>query len=212
MIVTLDGQRLETPFEPGCTLGTVVDQVRDEHLGDRLVVGVALNGQTMVHDDLEINLDRALKGDDQVDLESADRNAVAVDALRAISEQLGSAARLQPLVADQLVGPGAGEAIRQVGDVVEVWNTCTQAIAQCSGLLGRDLTQVVYQDRPMRERLDDLLTKLQELRTALEARDYVLLADLLHYEMPETCQAWQGLLAELAADIQRSAQAAGSGH
>lgn len=205
MIVTLDGQRLQTQFNEGCTLGAVVDQVRDEHLGDRLVVGVALNGQSMVHNDLEVSLDRALGTNDQVDLESADRHVVAADALRAIGEQLAEAARLQPAIADRLSGSEASSAIRQVGELVGIWNTCTQAVAQCSGLLGRDLTHVTYQDRPMRAWLDDLVAKLHQLREALEARDLVLLADLLNFELPELCHTWRGLLTELAADIQRSA-------
>ena len=83
---------------------------------------------------------------------------------------------------------------------MQEWHTCQQAIAECSGLLGRDLTAVECAGRPVREHLDGLADKLRELRDAFEARDMVLVADLIQFEMPDICQAWQGILNELAQD------------
>ena len=53
----------------------------------------------------------------------------------------------------------------------------------------------------MREHLHDLAAKLREVRDALEARDIVLLADMLRYEIPDTCQTWQGILKDMAANV-----------
>ncbi len=53
MIVTLDGRRLQRGFAAGCTLASLIEQVRDTELAGRLVVTVTLNGQRLVEDDLE---------------------------------------------------------------------------------------------------------------------------------------------------------------
>jgi len=74
-------------------------------------------------------------------------------------------------------------------------------VAQCSGLLERDLTVAECAGRPLREHLAELADRLRELRGACEARDVVWLGDLLTYEMPELCQRWQALLGELAGQL-----------
>jgi hypothetical protein len=49
--------------------------------------------------------------------------------------------------------------------------------------------------------LANLVEKLSELRGALEARDIVLLADLVRYELPALAQAWSAMLSNLAEQI-----------
>ena len=48
MIVTLDGRRMEADFTSADTLQALIDRVRAEHLPDRLVVSVTVNGQLLL--------------------------------------------------------------------------------------------------------------------------------------------------------------------
>ena len=201
MIVTLDGQRMEADFASADTLQALIDRVRAEHLPDRLVVSVAVNGQVLLPEDLDARLSRPPAPQDQVDLESGDPRAIVADALRQAAEQLAAAGQAQQEVADQLNAGQVTEALERVGELVGVWQAGQQVVVRCCGLLGEDLTAVEYGGRPIREHFSELAEKLRELRDAFEARDMVLLADLLHYEMPPLCQAWYGLFTHLADTI-----------
>ncbi len=208
MIVTLDGQRMEADFASADTLQALIDRVRAEHLPDRLVVSVAVNGQLLLPEDLDARLSQPPAPQDQVDLESGDPRAISADALRQAAEQLAAAGQAQQEVADQLNAGQVAEALERVGELVGVWQAGQQVVVRCCALLGEDLTAVEYGDRPIREHFSELAEKLRELRDAFEARDMVLLADLLHYEMPPLCDTWHGLLTHLADAV--AAQAAGS--
>jgi len=210
MIVALDGERLAGPFAADATLQALVDQVREQHLGDRLVVSVAIDGQVLTDQDLVERLPRAVGSVGQVDLTSADRRQLASDTLREVADRLGAAAGEQVAAADKLQAGRAAEAISSFSGFLEIWRTCQRAIVDCSGVLGEDLTALPCKGQRIREHLDGLVDKLRELREAFESRDAVLLADLFRYEVPATCRLWQGILHELAESVAGRVPSAGS--
>ncbi|MFQ5807850.1 MAG: hypothetical protein ACE5I3_15500 [Phycisphaerae bacterium] len=201
MIVTLDGERVTGPFPAGGTLQALIDQVRAAHLGDRLVVSVAVEGQPLLDRELSQRLEGPLDGVEQVDLTSADRWQLAADSLREVAERLSEAGNQQAAVAEQLHAGNVSEAVKLFGGFLETWQVCQRTILECSRLLDQDLTAVECSGRPVREHLDGLADKLRELRDTFEARDMVLLADQVQYEMPDICQVWQGILNELATNL-----------
>jgi hypothetical protein len=211
MIVTLDGERLGGSFPAGGTLQALIDQVRGAHLGDRLVVSVAVDGRPLANQELGERLESPLERVEQIDLASADRWQLVADSLREVAEHLGEAGSEQAAIADQLQAGNVCEAITRFGEFLRVWQTCQQTILDCSNLLGQDLTALECAGRSVREHLDGLVDKLRELRDTFEARDMVLLADLVQYEMPDTCRVWQGVLNELADGVAASASGAHGG-
>src|SRR5690349_13590146 len=92
MIVTLDGRRIDQPFPPSITLQALVDQVRREHLGSRIVVEVALDGRPLVEPVLSQSLTEPLGPLQQIDLVSAEARQLVAAALRETAEQLDLAA------------------------------------------------------------------------------------------------------------------------
>jgi hypothetical protein len=202
MIVTMDGQRVDGELAPGMALRDVIDRARTELIPGRLVVSVAVNGVRLAEDELEIHLAQAVTEGDQIDLESGDPQTLAAEALRGVADEIAAAGRRAPQIADQLDRGESAEGVRQISELVQAWQMCNTAIVQCSGLVGCDLTQGQLDGQSMREGLTELVAKLRELRDALEARDLVLLADLLHYEVPAVCETWHGVLIALAAQVQ----------
>ena len=202
MIVTLDGRRIDHDLTPGCSLQGLIDNVREELPAGHLVVSVTVNGREFGENDLIDELSRPLDTEDQVDLESGDRLALSADALRGVAEQLAETGRLQPEIADQLNAGQVAQAVGRIGEFVQTWQACQNAVVQCSGLVGRDLTQEQFAGRSIEDYLGELVERLRDIRDALDARDMVLLADLIHYEVPDLCQTWHDLLLSLAEGLQ----------
>ena len=209
MIVNLDGRELDVTPAEGTTLQVLIDDVRDKHLSGRLVVSVTVNGQTLADADLDRLLAAPLEVDARIELESGDRRELGAAALREVAERVAEAGQEQVRIAEQLNAGQVTEGVKEVGECLNVWNLCRQTVLQCCGLLGEDLTTHQYEGRELSAYLDELVEKLRELRDAFESRDMVLLADVLHYEMPPLCESWNALLIHLADHVAEPADVAG---
>jgi hypothetical protein len=205
MIVTLDGERVNRTFAPDSTLQGVLDQVRPDLRAGRLFVAVAIDGRECTQAQLEELLPKPVDVNSQVDLESGDRAALAVTALRCVADELGEAGQRQQQVAGLLHAGQVAEAIRRVGEVVQTWQAARDVVVQCGGLIERDLTAEQFQGQSVDQWLLQLIEQLRELRDALDARDMVILADLVQYEMPELCGTWHDLLNSVADGIAEAA-------
>jgi hypothetical protein len=134
----------------------------------------------------------------QVDLESADPATLASAVLRGLATAFADAGERLAAIVARLNPAEAATAIGDLGAFVGLWQNCYQALPQCAALLGEDLLAWQYENKPVRARLTELIEKLTEVRTALEARDLVMLADLARYELPGLAQTWQAILNSLA--------------
>lgn len=197
MIVTLDATPLADTFNADDTLQALIDDVRESQLGDRIVVGVTVDDRALVDNELNARLAAPLCDVNSVELISADRRELARDALYEAAEQLAAAGAEHSTIADHLQAGRQVEAVNGFAQFLTAWQVCQRVLLECSSLLGRDLTQADCGGAPMHKHLDGLADKLREMRDAFEARDTVLLADMVRYEMPEICQAWRTHLQKL---------------
>jgi len=208
MIVTLDGSRVEKSFDSGLTLRNLLDEMTSTLPTGHLVVSVAVDGQTQGEQELQSALLNPLDAAVQVDLESADRTSVCAAALQDAAAAMDDVGRRETEIADLLNTGQVAEAVRQIGELVQTWQACRDVVVQCSGLLGQDLTQVEFDGRRVDAFFDELVGQLRQVRDALDARDMVLLADLMHYEMPDVCGTWGAMLRSLADGVRDGSLAA----
>lgn len=201
MTVSLDGRPVPRQPDDGQTLQGVIDAARADLGRERLIVTVMRNGRALVNDDLSTALDSTVAPSERIELSSADRYELAAAALEEIAHQLGEVGREQEAIARQLTSGQTAPAIERFSGFVTVWQTCQQTVLSCGSVLEADLTAQPHEGRPIREHLTDLAARLRELRDAFEARDMVLLADLLQYELPQLCGFWRDLLNRLAARV-----------
>jgi hypothetical protein len=197
MKVTLDAAPLTDTFDTSDTLQALIDEVRDSQLGDRIVVGVTIDNQNLVDNELNRRLAEPLGDAESVELISADRQELARDALYEAAEQLAAAGEEHLTIADHLQAGRHTEAVNGFAQFLTAWQVCQRVLLECSNLLSMNLTQVQCAGAPMNQHLDELAGKLREMRDAFEARDSVLLADMVQYEMPEICQHWREILRKL---------------
>lgn len=198
MILTLDGERIAKSPEAGCTLGQLVDAIRAQAGAERLIVRVALNGEPLNETNADALFTRELAIGDQVDVETGGAEAIVGDALRELAGALADVGAAAPDVATRLNSGDIAGGMRDVCDLVTVWQNGRNAIAQAGGLLQRDLAGIIVDARSVGEHLNELVRQLTEIRDAMVAKDMVLLADLLHYEMPTMCETWSRVLGGVA--------------
>ncbi len=201
MIVTLDHQRLTDAFSAEETLQMLIDRVREMHLKDRMIVSVAVDGHVLGDAELNTGLQQPVAGA-QVDLETSPPALVAAGALRGLAAEFGDAESRLGEIADRLNTADVAAAIRDVGAFVSLWQTCYRALPQCSALCRQELLATDYEGQPLKDRLNELVEKLTDVRAALEARDTVMLADLVRYELGPLAQTWHGILDHLADQVE----------
>ncbi len=200
MIVTVDGRRIEAKRSGGDTLQEVLDDVRAAHLGERLIIAVSVNGETLDEDDLHADLEQPLSGDVQIDLESSDATSLVLATLRGLAHEFESVGARLADTATRLAS-GEAAAIAEVGALVRLWQTAYRALAQCGALLHRDLAELDHAGQPVGAELETMVQQLAQIRDALAAGDLVLQADLVRHELPSLVAGWRALLTHLADQI-----------
>jgi len=205
MIVTLDGQRIDHLPQAGASLESLIEHLRGTCLGERIVITVSWNGRDLTGSDLTDRLGVAPSGDDQIDLESAQPTEVCALALREVGDQLRVATDALPEIAAGFHAGGAESALGGLSSMLGVWANCQRTLGDASRLLGRDLGEEEFQGERLTTHLEAVANVLRSVREAVQNRDYVLLADLIEYEMPGVCTLWQGAVLALADRVEQPA-------
>ncbi|MBL8880938.1 MAG: hypothetical protein JNG88_17630 [Phycisphaerales bacterium] len=203
MIVTMDGNRVTGSMPENGTLEALIERTGATLGPHRMLVAVRLNGKLLDEAGLDSTLKNTLSDSDQVDLESGSRQEVAVGALRGVADNLRDAGDTVGDVSQQLNNGQIDDAMKQIAAFIGLWQTTRTAIVQCCTVLSRDLTREHVDGQPISDRFGELATRLTELRDAMQTRDFVLVSDLLFYEMPTLCGEWSDMLRQLADVIER---------
>ncbi len=197
MIVTLDGQRLADGFQDQATLGEIAECVRTTHLHGRVLAGIWLNGERLLAESLESGLAAVPPPDCQIDLESGSAEAIVAEAFGSLVAQLDQGGEETSGLLGLLQKGHLAGAASQFGAFVSLWQDLVRTVAEGGQLLGRDLLSERYEDRTIGEHLQTLSGRLREIRDAFRARDTVLLADLMEFEMPAQYSAWREIARRL---------------
>lgn len=205
MIITLDGDRVSNPAADCTTLESVIERTSSVLGPQRMLVAVRLNGRLLDEAGLDESLQRTLGATDQVDLESGTRSEVVAGALRSLADTFRDASDTVGEVSQKLNTGEIESAMHEVAAFIQLWQNCRTALVQGSTVLARDLTGEPLDGRPLSDRFGELSARLAELRDALQSRDFVLVSDLLFYEMPAICGEWSDLLRRLAESVEADA-------
>ena len=197
MLLTMNGQQsvLKVRTE---SLEALLEDVRASCPADELIVSIAWNGQPLDQEGLQSRLHLPIDADVQIDLDTAPRHVTVADALRSAAADLQAAAEEQRSGAADLATGSTGEGMARIQELPALLQMCSQAIESSSELLGQNLLEVVIHGAPVAARLAELHEQLQQLRSALVARDMVSLGDLLQVELPQACETWAEALNHLA--------------
>lgn len=194
MAIYLDDQAADLA---GTTLSDVFEAARSRLDPEgRLVIEVQLDGETLSPDALDDAMDQTVAGR-EVSLYTAEAADLATAALEQIEAALEDAKLKQEQAGELLQQDRAGEAMTILGEAVQTWLQSQQAMAQSASLAGVELNEVRIDDRGFEDLTQELIERLTELKSLIEAGDTVSLGDALQYEWPELNDRWRAIAAHL---------------
>ena len=112
---------------------------------------------------------------------------------------------MQQQAADHLQQDDPAKAMGLVKESINGWLQAQQAVGQSAQLLQLDLQAVKVDDQPVIERMNELISSLNELKDILGANDFVALADALQYEWPEITERWDTAIGAIIKHIENNA-------
>jgi len=200
MQIQVDGEPMDVEAE---TLGQAIAAVRDrlsESGGERVIVEVQLDGQTLGEDDVADRHDQPL-ADSQLALVTAEPYELARQTLLDVGEALAAAKDQQQRAADLLRSDQPRDALDHVKSALTTWQQAQQSVQQSAQLLDIDLDRITVDNRPAAEIVDELAESLRAVREQLVGSDWIGLADSLAYDLDDAAGTWTKLVDALADHI-----------
>ena len=169
------------------TVGHVLTHIQRDN---RLVTNLLIDGR-------EPDLDRistirhSLLTDHTLFIETADPAIMALDALDEVEGQLRETDRLRSDAVETLQRGQSNRAMEKLSGCFSIWQTAQESVLKVGQLLRIDLDAVVVDGRALPDLLAAFGDQLRQIKTALENRDFVTLADILTYEANQTSDQWR---------------------
>jgi hypothetical protein len=169
----------------------------------RVVVEVKVDGAAITGPALED--DQPTAPDSDIRVYSAKPGDLVVGILEEVRTQLAASQEMQQQAADHLQQDDPAKAMGLVKESINGWLQAQQAVGQSAQLLQLDLQAVKVDDQPVIERMNELISSLNELKDILGANDFVALADALQYEWPEITERWDTAIGAIIKHIENNA-------
>jgi len=163
----------------------------------RMLVAVFCDGRLIEPQELQSVLDSPASRFERLDFQSALPAVLAREVLMRASELLDEVSPLLQQAGELLSQGQNARAMELLANCFGVWHQVQDSVAKSSRLLGLDLSKFLIADRPADEMLEEFADRLREVKEALENRDYVMLSDVVQYELPEAAPRWKELLERL---------------
>lgn len=204
MTVFLDTEPIATDaLGPNAHVGQLLDMVKARVNGSgRLILGMKCNEEDVDSEEIASMVSTPITEFDRLDFISGDPRDMVLDALDGVRRAFEQTFQVVREAGDDLARGDAQRAMNRLADCFSVWGQTVDAVQSSGRLLGIDLDSFTIEDRTISHWVGDLATKLREVRAAIESRDSVLLADIVRYELDETMQAWDRMLAGFIGHIE----------
>jgi hypothetical protein len=190
MSVMVDDQPLAVEKMGLQTIGQVLGHVQQ---GNRLVINLLIDGKAPDLGGLGAVRRSPLDGH-TVYIETAEPRAIALDVLLDVEQQLDQNDPLRGQAVDLLQQNQPERAQEKLHGWFHVWLTAQESVSKVSQLLRIDLDSLRAGGQPLSAVLQQFASRLREIKSAIENRDFVTLGDILAYEMTETEDDWREVL------------------
>lgn len=195
MRLYLDGQEEKIEFKPECSLGQMIDQICSQKIpGDRVITQIRVNGEELLEDENGLYPD--IPGDvvDSLELKTGLAEEMAKQGLSHARDYLE---KLNPGIEKtaELFRTGAdAKALDQYGRCMDGINWFIQILEGARQVMGLDYKIIHFNKVSVHAYLENLHENIREMLKVQCDEDWVMLSDLLEYEMLPMMDGWKEIL------------------
>lgn len=201
MQITVDGKPLEGGLR-GANLEEMLVELSEEVLsGQRSFTEVKINGRPYNLEEMGPSEEILAGGITSLEVDTIEAQELARRFLLGADEFLGPLCQAVPAVAELFALEDEQEANERYLQLLESLQMFMQVLDAVKEILTLDLDAVREGHASARERLDKINQVLGELLSSQERQDWVLLADVLRYDLLPELEAWRRLMPRLREQI-----------
>ena len=198
MEILVDDALIDSRTIEGGTLEQVLQHIQSDVCPPgRLVVGLRCDGKDVPSGAMSATLEEPVAKFERLEVITSTRCLLVSEAMTQAEECLEQTAATCERVAELLNEGNSDEAVSALGECLGVWQQLHEAVGKSITMLDLDADTVTIDGVALAEVIDKPKDVLGQIKQALVARDYVLLADILQYEFGEVIDRWRALAAKL---------------
>ena len=173
----------------------------------RVVVSVSCDGKQIAANEMGKTLVQPLNSFERVDVVTGTKEGLVIEAMTQASSCIGDTEDTCKRVAELLKQGDTVEATQTLGKCLLVWQQIHEAVGKSIEMLNLDPDAITAGGETLIDIIGKPKTALLEMRDALQAQDYVLLADILEFEISEAIDSWRTIITELHREAEQRKQA-----
>ncbi len=195
MRIYIDRREEEMELPPGTSLSEVIDRLRcDRILGERVITRVKVNGQELLEDENGLYPD--LQSDEIESLElktglPADMAHQGLDDAREYLQKLNPGIEKTAELFRLGEASKANEYYAHCVDGINWFIHVLEGVRQVMKLNFQDLS---FKGEPVQSHVEKLQQIIRQMWSVQVEEDWVMLSDLLEYELLPIMEAWKGIL------------------
>ncbi len=197
MDLWLDGKQMN-PVPPGANLMEILGSVVAEIGGQSTMKEVRVNGTPYSESQMgpagELLRDRI----QSLEVETMPNRQVAAHFLANAGHFIQTISQALGKVAEMFRVNDEREASEQYLRSLDSLQLFLQVLAMSREVLGLDFDTIVHQGQSLEKRMETLSALVQEMLSAQQREDWVLLADLMQYDLIAELAVWQEVMPALA--------------
>lgn len=163
-----------------------------------LVTSIECDGEVVAAEAMEKLLATLVEDIGRLDVRMGTPKSLVLDAMRESATCLTQTEEVCREIAKLLTAGKMSEAIESLSRTLQVWQQIHDAVCKSIVMLGVDAESIVVNGASIARWMEKPKEVLTCVKEALEAKDFVLLADTLQYELGELTESWQDLVSRIA--------------
>jgi hypothetical protein len=201
--IYVDEQPIACPIADGDSVGALIARVREQTSATgRLFVGLAADGIDLAGGDYAETMAQPAGRYARYDFRTGDPRELVADALPFCEELLDRAEETRHEVVEQLTRGRTADGLAALSQCCAAWRQVHESIVNSLHFLNLESARVSVAGRPLPESVADMKAPLNQIRDALEAKDLVLISDVLEYEFEPVVRNWRDTMTALREAIE----------
>ena len=204
MEVLVDDKQVDDAFiAGGITVEDALKHLQSEVCGpERMVVTLRCDGRDVPPHTMAEILQKPADSFGRLEILTGTKEALVSDALEQASACLSETQAACRRVAELLTTGSTDDAVRSLGECMAVWQQVHEAIGKSMEVLQLDSEAIMVNETPLVELIGKPKGTLLQVKEALVAHDYVMLADILQYEFDEVTEVWHQIIDRIRQEVE----------